>query len=65
MIKTGDRVRHQTRDSTFGLGTVLNVNGPAGSALVEWETHQVARETAELSARQTHVSLTSLVVVPH
>lgn len=63
MLRIGDRVRHQSSIDAFGTGTVLKVDEKSGSALVEWDTHKVERTTAALSTRQTHVNLTSLVVL--
>lgn len=61
MIQKGDRVHHKTGKESFGVGTVLELNEEAHTALVEWESHEVTHETAKLTKHQSHVNLNSLV----
>ena len=34
LMKPGDHVRHQTRNDSFGVGTVISIDEEAGTALV-------------------------------
>jgi hypothetical protein len=61
MIAEGDRARHQRKDQSFGEGTVLAVNPETGVALVEWDSHRVARLSKQLTQQQTHVETKNLV----
>lgn len=63
MIMQGDRVTHKNQGASFGVGTVLSVNENAGTALVEWDTHEVKRSNAKLTTRHSHVHLKSLIRV--
>lgn len=62
-MKPGDRVRHQTRSSSFGTDTVLSVDEGTRSVLVEWDTLEVTRTTESLTARQAHVGVPNLTVI--
>ncbi len=62
MYNPDDVVRHHD----FGTGTVRSVNldaGRVGTALVEWDTHRVVRETKQLSMAHSHVGLQSLSLI--
>jgi len=61
MFDIGDRVRHRTESDTFGLGTIIADDEKPGTALVEWDSHEVTRESDRLSRQQSHVQLKSLV----
>lgn len=63
MIQKRDRVRHSNVAESFGVGTVLEINEKANTALVEWDAHEVTRETKKLAKHQTHVNLNSLIKV--
>ena len=63
MLKNGDTVKHANANESFGNGKVLKVNEAAGTALVEWESHEVTRESSGLKNTQTHVKISSLVKV--
>ena len=59
-FKTGDRVHHRAAKDSFGSGTILSINEVSGQALVDWDTHRVARVRGPLARSQTHVSLDKL-----
>ena len=62
-FRVGDRVRHKSGSDEFGVGTVRGINEPDGGVLVEWDNHEVTRETEQLPANQTHVARRSLTLV--
>lgn len=59
MFNANDRVRHTSRNASFGEGTVLRTSRGA-TVLVEWDTHRVERAGEHLSTRQSHVNASSL-----
>ena len=63
MLQASNRVRHQNSRESFGEGVVLEVDLPNNNALVDWDSHRVMRTTEHLPQTQTHVNLSSLVLV--
>lgn len=60
MLRVGDDVKHSNSKESFGYGKILKIDEAAGTALVEWESHEVTRESTGLKTNQTHVNLTSI-----
>lgn len=58
MMRVGSRVKHEAKGRSFGYGTVLAINDD--TVLVEWDTNEVTRQTANLARNQTHVHSQSL-----
>ena len=63
MLTVGDSVHHKNEKESFGRGTILKIDEVTGSALVEWESHEVSRESDKLSKRQSHVGISNLVKI--
>jgi len=63
MFEEGDRVCHKSKKVSFGIGTVRKINTEASTALVDWDSHEVTRETERLTKQQSHVYLDSLTKV--
>lgn len=61
MLKNGDAVKHANEKESFGQGRILELDEAAGTALVEWESHEVIRETSNLKTTQTHVKISNLI----
>lgn len=63
MLVKNDWIEHRNARESFGLGKVMQLNRVTGTALVEWDTHQVKRVGTTLTKKQSHVNLTSLTKV--
>lgn len=63
MLAAGDQVHHESQKDSFGAGTIISINEAAGTALVEWKTHEVSRKTEKLKTQHSHVNISNLVKI--